>query len=132
MFCIMPLIDDDLDEISYDPVGVKAVIHNAYRIAEDVGRYREEVEEAIGMVESLPYSVIDDGLYTEEELVESGNGISMLENIQAAIRGNGLGNTSKEDLENIRAVRLIEETLEQEAFRPSMQEGKLESFNKAK
>lgn len=122
----MPLTEDNyLDESSYDPVEVKAVIHNAYRMAEEVEKYREEVEEAIGMAETLPYSVIDDGLYTEEELVESGNGISMLENIQAAIRGNGFGRTTDEELENIRAIRLIEEMLQEEAFRPSMFEGSL-------
>ena len=120
----MPLTKDNyLDESSYDPVEVKAVINNAYRMAEEVEKYREEVEEAIGMAETLPYSVIDDGLYTEEELVESGNGISMLENIQAAIRGNGFGRTTDEELES--TIRLIEEMLQEKAFRPSMLEGSL-------
>lgn len=110
-------------ETGYDPIQIEDAIDDAYTIAEelDMSEYREPLEEAIQKVESLPYAVNRDGTYTEEEMVETIEGLNMMENLQRKIMN------ETRDSETVQELRELEDYLEAEAFRPARQQGSLEN-----
>lgn len=125
-FYLMPRAQEKSgNEDVYDPIEVESVIDDMYAIAEGLETYREEVEEAIGKVESLPYSVHEDGSYGEEELRESEDGFYMLETLQSMTCPASLEN-GKKDAEASTAIKVIEHALRNEAFDPAMEDGDIE------
>ena len=116
-----------VSETGYDPIQVEEAIDNAYRSAESLDEeYRDLVEEAIGKVETMPYSVNEDGTYTEEEMVETINGLSMLENIQMEVW------RETRDRELVEYLRDMEDYLDETAFRPARSQGMLEDQKSVK
>ena len=112
------------EESNYDPISVEAAVDDAYTIAGYLNNYREEVEEAIGMVEKMPYSVNEDGDYSQDELIEASNGFNMLENIHARVSGSYFVDFEESrDEWDAGAVKLIERVLKEQAFDPAMDEG---------
>ncbi|WP_414837255.1 hypothetical protein ACK3SF_03225 [Candidatus Nanosalina sp. VS9-1] len=112
------------NEKEYDALDVEAAIDDAYTIAENIDTYRDEVEDAIEMIESMPYAVNEDGTYTEGQLEQTIRGLNTLENIQHLADPNSF--EGKKDQEAADSVRFIERTLEHRAFRPARDEGRLQ------
>ncbi|MFB6193291.1 MAG: hypothetical protein ABEK00_03490 [Candidatus Nanohaloarchaea archaeon] len=112
------------DKVSYDPLEVESVIDDAYAQAEQIEVFQDEIEDAIEMVETLPYAVNRSGEYTEEQLKTSLKGIYKLENIEAAIQSAPEFSNSRE-WKYIDTVRQIEEDLDQLAYQPAFEHGEL-------
>lgn len=109
-----------VSETGYDPLEVERAIDHAYNFAEDNPEFQESLEQAIEMVESMPYSVNEDETYTEEELVETVEGLNALENIQREI----VKETGDRELAD--EVRDLEKYLEKTVLYPARAEGTLE------
>lgn len=109
-------------ETGYDPIHVEKAIDDAYGIAEDLdlAEYKEPLEEAIQKVQSLPYAVNTDGTYTEDDIVETIEGLNTIENLQREIM------RETRDLETVECLRDMEDLLEENAFRPARNQGILE------
>ena len=99
---------------AYDPLEVEKAIDDAYRIAEGLEEYGEEVTETIEIFEEMPYSVNRDDNYTEDELVNAVKALNRIENIYWA---------SEE--ENREDISLIETLLTERAFKPARKYGKM-------
>ena len=111
-----------VSETGYDPIQVEEAIDNAYIFAEKLNdEYQEHAEKAIEMVEALPYAVNENGTYTEEEILESLNGLYMLENLQAKIVNERFLEGHKS--EQVKDLRELEKYLEETAFKPAREEG---------
>ncbi|WEL23454.1 hypothetical protein [Candidatus Nanohalovita haloferacivicina] len=109
-----------VSETGYDPLEVEKVIDDAYRFAEDNAEYQEPLEEAIEMVESMPYSVNEDGTYTEDHMVETIEGLNELDNLQRQMTRDG-------NVELADEVRGLEDYLENHVLRPVRENGKLQN-----
>ena len=105
-----------VSETGYDPIEVEKAIDEAYTFAEKRGEHQDSLEEAIHMVESMPYAVNEDGTYSEEQLVETVEGLNELDNIQRQILREG-------DLALAHEVRGLEEYLEEKVLYPSREKG---------
>jgi len=136
------------NEENYDPVRVQRTIEGAYRAIDAVvddaqedsdvpegfknslEMYKEDIEEAIGMVEGLPTAVEegDDLVYSEDDLVEATYGLNNLENIyrRVDIPGQGLVEPAKTIRTVADTIRRLEKTLEQDVLNPSRDYGKIE------
>ena len=136
------------NEENYDPVRVQSTIEGAYRaiyaVVDDAQEdsdvpegfknslemYKEDIEEAIGMVEGLPTAVEegDDLVYSEDDLVEATYGLNNLENIyrRVDIPGQGLVEPAKTIRTVADTIRRLEKTLEQDVLNPSRDYGKIE------
>ena len=136
------------NEENYDPVRVQRTIEGAYRAIDAVvddaqedsdvpegfknslEMYKEDIEEAIGMVEGLPTAVEegDDLVYSEDDLVEATYGLNNLENIyrRVDIPGQGLVEPAKTIRTVADTIRRLETTLEQDVLNPSRDYGKIE------
>ena len=136
---------------NYDPVRVQRTIEGAYRAIDAVvddaqeepevpegfknslEMYKEDIEEAIGMVEGLPTAVEegDDLIYSEDDLVEATYGLNDLENIyrRVDIPGQGLVEPAKTIRTVADTIRSLETTLEQDVLRPARDYGKLEPLD---
>ncbi|QKQ98257.1 hypothetical protein GKQ38_01845 [Candidatus Nanohaloarchaea archaeon] len=110
-----------VSETGYDPIQVEEAIDEAYSFAENMEEYQELVEEAIQKVESLPYAVNRDGTYSEEEMVETIEGLNMMENIQRTVMN------ETRDRETVEELKELEKYLEERAFRPAKEQGILEN-----
>jgi hypothetical protein len=109
---------------TYDPLEVEAAIDDAYTAAENLEIFGDEVEEAIEMIETLPYSVHRDGHFTREEMIESLDGMFKLEYLAFRIRNPfELDLKMEERHENADEINRIERLLEKEAYRPARQYG---------
>jgi len=136
------------NEENYDPVRVQRTIEGAYRAIDAVvddaqedsdvpegfknslEMYKEDIEEAIGMVEGLPTAVEegDDLVYSEDDLVEATYGLNNLENIyrRVDIPSQGLVEPAKTIRTVADTIRRLEKTLEQDVLNPSRDYGKIE------
>ena len=112
-----------VSEIGYDPLHGEEVIDNAYRFAEELVDYKEPLEEAISRVEALPYAVNRDGTYTEQQLVETVEGLNMLDNLQRRV----MRDEESYEMELVEELQDLEDRLEQSAFRPARSQGTLEN-----
>jgi hypothetical protein len=112
---------------SYDPLEVEGAIDDTYRIAENIDTYQEEVEEAIAMIEKLPYSVHEKGSYTEEDIIEASKGFNILEKLHRKTSGVPMGKFGgKTDKAASESIRYIERVIENDSYRPAMDEGDIE------
>lgn len=110
-----------ISETGYDHIQVEEAIDNAYLFAEKLdAEYQEHAEKAIEMVETLPSAVNETGMYTEEEIIETLEGLYILENLQARASRHGVSENSSE---TVRDLRTLEDYLEETAFKPAREEG---------
>lgn len=63
----------------YDAITAENIIDDAYQIAESLdNEYSDRVENAISLIESVPYAVNDDGEVSSEDLTDSVKGVAEL------------------------------------------------------
>ena len=111
-------------ESQYRPLEVEEAIDDAYRSAEELRLFQEELEEAIEMIESLPYAVNRNGEYTEDQMVESLDGLFQLETLASRIRNNyGVELGAEERQVYAQKINNLEEMLHENAYKPAREHG---------
>ena len=114
------------DGEDYSPLEVEKAIDDAYRMADELELFQEEVQESIEMIESLPYAVNRDGGYTEDQMTDSLDGLFRLESLACRIRNNfGVSHDTDERQEHARKVNEIEMMLESRAYKPARSHGSM-------
>ena len=101
------------NEQEYKPIEVEAAIDDAYRIAEDLDEYGEEITELIEQFEEMPYSVNRNGTYDAEEMTDSVRALNQIENYYWD------SNINAEEISQ------IEMLLTEKSFKPARREGKM-------
>ncbi|MFB6116724.1 MAG: hypothetical protein ABEK10_04415 [Candidatus Nanosalina sp.] len=97
----------------YNPIEVEAAIDDAYRIAEEIDEYGEEITQLIQQFEEMPYSVNRNGTYESDQMIEAVEALNTIENYYWS---------SDEDTEEINQIEML---LTEKAFKPARRHGEM-------